>query len=107
MELDLIFIPLIRNTYNATSENYNKYLEGGLLGVPVLAAKMYPYNTLIVDKGNGFLYTEKHEILPYFEHLYAQRALVKTVGISAGKDVRSQFNYTVENINVLSDLFSE
>ena len=67
---------------------------------------IYPYNTLIGDKQNGFLYKEPSEILTYLEHLYMQRQLVEMVGRAAGEDVRTRFNYTTENIEILTDLFN-
>jgi len=105
LNLDVIFIPLIRNNYNATSENYNKYLEASLYNIPILTISIYPYNTLIVDKRNGFLFKEKNEFFPYIEHLYTQRALVQTVGVAAHNNVKETFNYSAENIKVISDLF--
>lgn len=105
LNLDLMFVPLINNTYNATSENYNKYLEAGLIGVPLLVANIAPYNTRIVDKSNGFLYKERHELFPIFEHLYIQRELVSAVGRAAEKDVLNGFNYNHSNVRRVSNLF--
>ena len=105
LNVDLIFIPLIRNDYNITSENYNKYLEAGCFGIPILTIRIYPYHRIITDKFNGFLYDEKEGLLPYLEHLNTQRALIQQVGQNAQDDVKRQFDYTRENIQVLSDLF--
>lgn len=105
LNLDLVFIPLIRSIYNATSENYNKYLEAGLFKIPVLTINIYPYNTLIVDKKNGFLYKEEKDLIPYLSHLNNQRALITSVGLQAYKIVTEEYNYSIENIKIISDLF--
>jgi hypothetical protein len=105
LNLDLLFIPLIRSNYNATSENYNKYLEASLFNIPILTLNIYPYNTLIGDKRNGFIFKDKKEFFPYIEHLYTQRALIQMVGASANEDVKNNFDYSVENIEVISELF--
>jgi len=106
LNLDVLFIPLIRSNYNATSENYNKYMEAALFNIPVLTINIYPYNTLITDKRNGFLYKEKNEFIPYIEHLYIQRALVQSVGVFANENVNNTFSYSTKNIEVISDLFT-
>ena len=106
LKLDLLFIPLIRSVYNATSENYNKYLEASLFNIPILTINIYPYNTLITDKRNGFLYKEKNEFIPYIEHLRIQRALLQTVGSFASENVKNNFSYSPKNMKIVSDLFS-
>lgn len=56
-KIDLLFIPLIQNIYNATSESYKKFLEAGINSIPVIAPNIFPYNNgIVVDKQNGFVY---------------------------------------------------
>lgn len=106
LKLDVLFIPLINiGNYNSHSENYNKYLEAGLFKIPIITINIYPYQQIIDDKINGFIYKEKHEFVPYLEHLYLKRMLVKTVGENAYQSVTNHFNYSPENIRMLSDLF--
>lgn len=105
LRLHLIFVPLIRNEYNATSENYNKYLEAGICKIPLMTINLYPYNKLINDKHNGFLYKEKSEFMAYIDLLNSQRELTSVVGNNAEADVRNNFDYSPDNIKVLTDLF--
>jgi len=107
LELDLLFIPLIKNIYNVTSENYNKYLEAGILGIPVLTISIYPYNTLIQDKRNGFLFKEEHEIVPYFEHLNKERGLIRLVGDTVKDIIETHYNFSQKNIEVIGELFQK
>lgn len=107
LEIDVLFIPLIRSVFNYTSENYNKFLDAALFNIPVLTSNIYPYNSLIMDKRNGFLFKEKHELIPYLDHLYTQRQLVKTVGVEVNKMVLNEFDYSSENIEAISELFEK
>ena len=105
LKLNLIFVPLIRNVYNITSENYNKYLEAGLMKIPILALNIFPYNKIIKDKMNGFIYQDKGEFIAIIDMFMRERDLISLVGQNAEKDVLENFNYSEDNIKVLSDLF--
>ncbi len=106
MQIDLLFIPLINNLYNATSENYNKYLEAGVFKVPIIAPDIYPYNRLITHENNGFIFSKRETFIPYLMDLLANKPdLIKSCGKMAQGDVFKNFNYSVENIEVLSSAF--
>lgn len=105
LNLDLVFVPLTKTKYNVTSENYNKFLEAGLFQIPLVTVGIFPYQKIIQDKVNGFLYKEKHELIPLLEHLHIQRKLVQDVGRNAYHDVTTEFNYSPENMRLISDLF--
>lgn len=105
-EIDLLFIPLINNIYNATSENYNKYLEMALLMVPVITIDMYPYNTFIEDKRNGFIYSEPSKLASYIKELVTNDIpLIKQCGTAAHNDVIKRLNFSKENVDVLAQAF--
>ena len=106
LNLDLVFIPLINNIHNVTSETYGKYLETGLFGIPIITTRIYPYNGIIADKINGFLYKDKSELITYLDFLHTQRDLIKTVGNNAYNNVMSEYNYSPENIEEVSKLFA-
>jgi len=99
-------IPLINNIYNATSENYNKYLELGMFGVPILTIDIYPYHSVIQNEKNGFLMRDKAELVGRLEYLNNNRGLLKAVGEYAKKDVVQNFNYSEETVDVLSNIYS-
>lgn len=105
LELNLLFIPLIRSVYNATSENYNKFLEAGLFNVPVIALKMYPYKQIITDKMTGFLYNDKSEFFPNIEHLSKNPQLLQLVGENANTKIKDGFDYDQTNIEVINQFF--
>lgn len=112
-KIDLLFIPLIHNLYNATSENYKKYLEAGIHSIPVIAPNIFPYNTVISDKQNGFLYgtpedCKSEHFIPYLKDLLLniyETDLVNKCGKQAHEDVTTKFDFSKDNIEVISKLF--
>lgn len=106
MGINILFIPLINNKYNSTSENYNKYLEAGVFGIPIITTNIYPYNKIIIHEKNGFIFDKKDDFIPYLRELLHKKInLIKECGITAQQDVVNNFNYSVENIDVLSSAF--
>lgn len=106
MQIDLLFVPLINNLYNATSENYNKYLEAGVFKIPLITPDIYPYNQLITNEHNGFIFGKRENFIPYLIDLLANKPdFIKSCGERAREDVFKNFNYSVENIGVLSSAF--
>lgn len=59
--INLLFIPIIDDVYNKTSENNKKYIDFSLLRIPILAPSIFPYNAIIMNKENGFLYNPKNK----------------------------------------------
>lgn len=106
-EIDLLFIPLINNTYNATSENYNKYLEAALFNIPVLTVNIFPYNRCISDQINGFLYDKKEDFFDYLRFLLGKQFdLIRHCGNSAFNEVTNKFNFSPENIALINKVIS-
>lgn len=106
LELDVLFIPLINNVYNKTSENYNKYLEAGIFAIPVITIDINPYNKIIIDKRNGFIFKEPKQLPDYIGELLYNRKGIINVGLNARKEILENFNYSNENVEMLSGLFS-
>lgn len=106
LRIDILFIPLIINKYNSTSENYNKYLEAGVFKIPVMTPNIYPYNKVVNHEQNGFVFDKREDFIPYLRDLlHTKIHLIKSCGENAQKDVFDNFNYSVENVNVLSSAF--
>lgn len=102
LELDFVFIPLENNPFNVTSENYNKYLECSLFNIPVLAPLFFPYNRIIQDNRNGFLYTSDN-LMTKFEDIICNHVKIKVNGMAAYADVTTNHTYSPNNINFLSN----
>jgi len=106
LQIDLLFIPLVNNKYNATSENYNKYLEAGVFRIPLLAPDIYPYNKIIKSEVNGFIFGQRENFIPYLRDLLVNKlSKIRECGAKAQEDVFKNFNYSVQNIEVLSSAF--
>ncbi len=105
LNLDCVLIPLINNLYNATSENYNKYLESACFKIPVIATDIHPYNTIIQHSRNGFLFKEKHDLIDVIKYILSNRHMVNVCGEAAYNDLLDTFDFTFENIEMLNDSY--
>lgn len=102
LNLDLLLIPIKASDYNQSSENYNKWLEASLLGIPVLTnGNVYPYSRLIQNEKNGLVYKEKKDIIKILSNVIGNKN--KLIGISdnANKDVKENFSFSDPNIETL------
>jgi hypothetical protein len=96
LELDIVFIPIRKNIYNVTTETINKYLECGLLGIPVITLDVAPYNQVILNQRNGFIYDEKINFINQLDSILNNPDLINSVSNDCKKDVME--NYTWNNI---------
>lgn len=105
MRLNMIFIPLIKNKYNETSENYNKYYEAGLIKIPIITINIFPYNKIISDKFNGFIFDDKTHFVEYMKQLIGNPQ-VSIVGENAYQDIIDNYNYNDTNIEYIDKIFT-
>jgi hypothetical protein len=102
LNLDLILIPLLATDYNQSSENYNKWMEAGVMGIPVLTnGNVFPYSRLIQHQKNGFLYTQKGEIVKIIKDLVENTNKLMGVADTASRDVKENFSFSEANIETL------
>ena len=106
LELDLVFVPLEKNLYNITTENINKYLECGLFNIPILVEDMFPYNYVVVNERNGFVYKGKENFLNEFNRLLNNPDLIKAVSMETKKDILRSYTYTDKNIDLIASIYS-
>jgi len=108
LNIDLLLIPMIKSLFNTTSENYNKYLEASVLRIPIIAPDVYPYNKIIKDKINGFIFGEREQFVPYLKNLLlTELGLIRLCANHANKDVVEKFNYSQNNMQIISNLFEK
>jgi hypothetical protein len=95
---------------NALKLKYKKYLEAGINSIPVIVPNIHPYNRVIHDKQNGFMYgkpddcTNEH-FIPYLKDLLLNNfGLIKLCGGHAYEDVKKNFDYSKANIDIISKL---
>lgn len=106
LDLDLVIVPLDKNVHNLTSENFNKYLECGLFKIPIIVDDMFPYNHIILNQRNGFLFKGKENFMNELHSILSNYDLIKSVGEESRNDVINKYTYTQENIDVISSIYS-
>lgn len=105
--INMLFIPLIKDKRNYTSEDFNKFTDAAMFKIPTLVVSLYPYNKIIQNDMNGFLYHDKKEFYEYFKELLLNRLVIaKICGNNAYETTLKQFNYSEEHIQRLSEVFS-
>ncbi len=106
LKIDLLFIPIKPSVFNVTSENYNKFIEASILSIPVITLKWYPYELLIRDGRNGFLYENKDKFIDYLKNLIDKfLPEVKKAGSQAYETYLQYMSYSAENTKMLIDAF--
>jgi glycosyltransferase involved in cell wall biosynthesis len=107
LSLDAIFIPLVRNAYNETSEGYNRFLEASVLKIPVIVPDVAPYNTLDENPGDFmFLLKKKEDLLLLVKEFIKDRTRLKQMGEKAYQEVYEKFTYHDANIVLLDRIYS-
>lgn len=106
LNLDLMLILLETNLYNATSEDCNKFLEAALFNIPVLAPNLPPYNQIIRNGVNGFIYHSKQDLVNYVTDLCSMKEDINVAGLAAKETMQKYFSYTEENTKVIDGLFN-
>lgn len=104
LELDFVFIPLRKNDFNITSENYNKYIEASLFSIPVIVCDIFPYNEM--QKNNNIIILQKKaDLIEVLKNNYDKRENIKLIGDNANKMVKENFVYHEDNIPLVDNIF--
>jgi glycosyltransferase involved in cell wall biosynthesis len=106
LQLDALFIPLRKNNFNETSENYNKFLEAGMFEFPTIVYDIFPYNQIIKNGDNGVLISKKDDIIERLKFFCDNRAELKRIGKSANKFVIENFSLTEQSVALLDDIYT-
>jgi glycosyltransferase involved in cell wall biosynthesis len=106
LQLDALFIPLRKNTFNETSENYNKFLEAGMFEVPTIVYDIFPYNQIIKNGDNGVLLSKKDDLIERLKFFSENKNELKRMGKSANKFVLENFNITEQGIALIDDIYT-
>ena len=104
--LDAVFIPLRKTVFNETSDGYGRILEAASFKLPVIVPDVYPYNKIIKNKTNGFLFTKKEELLLLIDAFVAQPAALKQAGEKAHAYIDGKFGIKSGAGQILCSLFT-
>lgn len=106
LQLDVLFVPLRKNTFNETSENYNKFLEAGMFNIPTMVYDIYPYNQIIKNGDNGILLSKKDDIIERLNFFSGNRAELSRIGKTANKYVSDNFSLTEQSVSILDEIYT-
>jgi glycosyltransferase involved in cell wall biosynthesis len=106
LQLDVLFIPLRKNTFNETSENYNKFLEAGLFNVPTMVYDIYPYNQIIKNGDNGVLLSKKDDLIERLKFFSENKPELSRMGNSVNKFVMDNFTLTEQNVAIIDEIYT-
>jgi len=107
LQLDLLFVPLRKNEFNVTSENYNKFLEAGLFKIPIMVYDIFPYNEIITNGKNGIIIQKKKEFVERLEFFHKNRRELKRMGEEAHDLVKDNFTYHAGNIPMIDKIMNK
>lgn len=106
MQLDILFVPLKKTTFNETSENYNKYLEAGLFKVPLMVIDAFPYNVILRDGDNGIVLNKKDDIIDKIRFFLENKPELTRIGNNAYNSVIENFSVNEQNVEIIDNIYS-
>ena len=106
LQLDIMFVPLKKTTFNETTENYNKFLEASLFKIPVMVADVFPYNKILYDGDNGIVLRKKEDFLDKVRLFLQNRGELKRIGENAYKVINDNFSINERNIEIIDNIYS-
>lgn len=106
MKVDMLFIPAVQSVYNESSENYNKFAEAAIFGIPIITVSQYPYNIIIKDLNNGFLYESRETFIEYIKDLLGKKLhTIKVCGMNALETHLQYLSYDKNTVPSLIEAF--
>jgi hypothetical protein len=106
LQLDLLFIPLRKITYNETSENYNKFLEAGLFKIPIMVYDIFPYNQLVTNGNNGILLNKKDDLIERLKFFSENKSELVRMGETVNKYIAENFYVREEIVSIIDDIYT-
>ena len=106
LKLDLLFVPLRKNNFNETSENYNKFLEAGLFSIPTMVYDIFPYNQVIKNGDNGILLSKKDDFMERLKFFSENKSELSRMGKNANKFVLENFSVTEQIVSIIDDIYT-
>ncbi|MDQ2998434.1 MAG: glycosyltransferase [Chloroflexota bacterium] len=100
-EVDINIAPLIDNPQRR-SKSAVKYMEAALVGVPIIATQLDPYQAAIEQGVNGLLASTHTEWVDSLAQLIQLREIRQQIGEAARADVLAKHTTTVRAVNFAS-----
>jgi len=106
LRLDVLFIPLRKNNFNETSENYNKFLEAGLLNIPTMVYDIFPYNQVVKNGDNGVLLSKKDDLIERLKFFSENKPELSRMGSNANQFVLNNFSINEQIVSIIDDIYT-
>ncbi len=106
LQLDTIFVPLRKNAFNESSENYNKFLEAGIFKIPLIVCDIFPYNKIIKNGDNGVILSKKDDLIERIKFFSENKPELKRMGQNVNKFVLDNFSFTEQSVEILDDIYN-
>lgn len=106
LKLDTIFVPLRKNIFNESSENYNKFLEAGILKIPLIVCDIFPYNKIIKNGDNGIILSKKDDLFERIKFFTDNKSELKRMGQNVNNFVLDNFSFTEQSVEILDDIYN-
>ena len=103
LNVDVMVAPLLSTLFNEAKSEL-KYLEAGLLGIPLVASRVGEMKVAIQDGENGFLATNHEEFLQHLRYLIDNPKERERIGRNARKDIERRYNLHVSAVGLYSAL---
>lgn len=106
LNLDLAVLPLKNLRYNTHGKSFVQYLELSMMGIPVIASDLSPYNQIINHKENGLLAGSPQEWLEALDLLVNDNQYRHLLGRNAQRNTYRYYTYNSDNRWLLQDTFT-
>lgn len=100
----LVLVPSDKSDYTLRSSDYKRFIDCAILGIPVITPKANPYDVLIKDKENGFLYDTDEDFCNILDTLIADPKLAIEAGGTAKVYAEDNLSYNRDKIQRLINL---
>jgi glycosyltransferase involved in cell wall biosynthesis len=106
LKLDVLFIPLRKNNFNETSENYNKFFEAGIFNTPTMVYDIFPYNKIIKNGDNGVLLSKKDDLIERLKFFSENKAELSRMGRNVNQFILENFTLNEQMVSIIDDIYN-
>lgn len=103
---DLVLIPSDLSEYSTRSNDYKRFIDCGILGIPVITANVNPYDKIITHGENGFVYDTPESFDESLAILMSNRDASKEVGQQAKEFCEDNFEFNQQKLQKLLELMA-
>lgn len=95
---DAVLVPNMEDEFSQTSDDYKRYLDCSLLGIPIVTKNLFPFNQVISHEKNGWLYSTDDELEVIMANLISSPEIAVSAGQAARGMVHENFSFNQSNL---------